>query len=122
MDNVVNPNSIGMPKSGMPWKKNRKRPAIDKAISKKRYDDQKKAKGEMKELRDKIKSLEDARKEVQAEHAKRRREHVKQKKLNEIKSSTYQEISNTRNVKRWKLKAKKQLMSLPKEVFYANIK
>ena len=41
----------------------------------------------------------------------------RQRELNEIKAGKFEVIKNTKNIKKWNKKMKKQLVKLPAEVF-----
>lgn len=92
-------------------KKHIKTESMDFNVRKKQYN-------EMKELRQMLK----ARKEkfIKEENDKRKKieENKRRKEENQLKNGTYEIIKNPEKIKKWKVKARKQIRRVPKDIFY----
>ena len=82
------------------------------------YADRKKKYSEMKELRQMLKT----RKEELVRKEKQRRsqkiENDKRKEENELKAGKFEIIKNPEKMKKWKLKARRMIRKIPKDIFY----
>lgn len=82
------------------------------------YADRKKKYGELKELRQMLRTrkAELVRKEKQKRHQKF--ENDKRKEENELKAGKFEIIKNPEKMRKWKLKARRLIRKIPKDIFY----
>ena len=85
----------GKNKSGCPWKKQSTRSGLHVPLAKKSFDLKMQDKKEMKALRDRVKALREKRSEEKRAQHKRTKERAERKKINEMKSSSYQIVSTS---------------------------
>ena len=84
----------GRNKCNKPWKKSSSRSGLSVPLAKKTWDKKIEEKREMKTLRDRVAALKEKRNaEKRAQHV-RTKERAERKKLNEMKSSSFQVVSN----------------------------
>ena len=83
------------------------------------YSDRKKQYNEMKELRQMLK----VRKEKYNEDSRRQRKQIEENRLrkeaNELKNGQYEIIKNVEKMKKWKVKARRLIRKVPKDIFYS---
>ena len=83
----------GRNKCNKPWKKSSSRSGLSVPLAKKNWDKKMEEKREMKTLRDRVAALKEKRNsEKRAQHV-RSKERAERKKLNEMKSSSFQVVS-----------------------------
>lgn len=71
----------------------------------------------MNEIRNQIKTFKEKKIEKRKENKQKAKQRKRQRELNEVRSGKFEVIKNTKNVKKWSKKMKKQLIKLPAEVF-----
>lgn len=83
------------------------------------FEERKRAYNEMKELRSMLKERKEAHVADVRKKRKQIQENHKRKEENQLKSGTYQVIKNPEKIRKWKVKARKQLRQIPKDIFYS---
>ncbi len=83
------------------------------------FSERKKKYEELKELRKMVKD----RKKVYNDEQRKKRERIAvnkaRKQENELKHGGYEIIKNPEKIKKWKVKARKMIRNVPKEIFYS---
>ena len=73
----------------------------------------------MKELRQMLKERKQAVVVEQKRKRKQQIENKKRKEENDIKSGNYEVIKNPEKMKKWKIKARRLIRKVPKDIFYS---
>ena len=73
---------------------------------------------EKKELRDLLKIRKDAYAKQQARVRQQQADNKERKAENEVRSGTYETIKNPEKIKKWKVKARRLVRNIPKDIFY----
>lgn len=83
------------------------------------YKERKKQYNEMKELRQMLKE----RKAKHVEECRNKRRQIEENKLrkqaNELKNGKFEVIKNEEKIKKWKVKARRLIRKVPKDIFYS---
>ena len=114
-----NLNTVGMPKSGKPWKKLSKKHTVQNSFRKESWEKRREKDEKQKQLRQKLRELREEKASEKRKDRLRREEKEQRKKINEMKSLVVQEIKDQNKISKWSRKARSTIMKMPKEIFYS---
>ncbi|KAM3128267.1 hypothetical protein pb186bvf_019624 [Paramecium bursaria] len=114
---------IGMPKSGMNWKKKSTRASSRiKKYHVVSWEEKEKRRKQKKELQEYLKGIKDEQEQERQKEIQRIKDKKKRDELNKYKTADLQLINDAKKIKKWTKKARKSLVKLPAEIFETFLK